>query len=77
MPAPTNNKRLVLTLMGRPIPPANGTSANPADYLELQNASPTDRVFETQPVTATFNDRIAVCPMSYTDAGGTVVTTCN
>jgi hypothetical protein len=77
MPAPANNKRLVLTLMGRPIPPADGTTANPADYMELQNASPTDRVFETQPVTATFNDRIATCPFSYTDAGGTVVTTCN
>jgi hypothetical protein len=78
MPSPANDKRLVLALMGRaPIAPAAWPSADPADYMEGANASPTDRVFETRTVTATFNDRLAACPFSYTDGGGTVITLCN
>jgi hypothetical protein len=78
MPAPANDKRLVLALMGRtPIPPSTWPSANPADYLEGANATPTDRVFEIKTVTATFNDRIAACPFQPTDGSGNIVTVCN
>jgi hypothetical protein len=78
MSAPTDDKRLVLALMGRaPIGTLTWPSANLADYLEGQNATPADRTFEIQTVTASFNDRLAACPFGYTDASGTLVTVCN
>jgi hypothetical protein len=78
MPAPANDKRLVLTLMGRtPIPPATWPSASPANYLEGENATPTDRVFEVRRITASFNDRLAACPFQYPTQGGGTFTLCN
>jgi hypothetical protein len=69
---------MVLALMGpRAIPPKGWPSANVSDYMEGQNADPTDRRFETLPVTATFNDRMAACPFRYTNALGAPVTICN
>ena len=78
MPAPANDKRLVLALMGRaPIAPATWPSANPGDYMEGANATPTDRTFEIRTVTTTFNDRLAACPFQYPTQGGGPVTLCN
>lgn len=81
MPAPANDKRLVLALMGRaPIAPATWPSADPADYLEGANATPTDRTFEIKTVTATvnpFNDRLAACPYQYTPQAGPPISICN
>jgi hypothetical protein len=78
MPAPANDKRLVLALMGRaPIPPAAWPSANPADYLEGENGSPTDRTFEIKTVNTAFNDRVAACPFQYTPQTGPPISICN
>jgi hypothetical protein len=78
MPAPANDKRLVLALMGRaPIAPATWPSADPADYLEGANATPTDRTFEIKTVNAAFNDRLAACPFQYTPQAGPPISICN
>lgn len=58
----TDNKRVLLVLAGRSIngtarPDATGTLAN---YLENQNHSVLDHIFETNRPTAAFNDRIVV-----------------
>jgi len=58
----TDNKRVLLILAGRSIngtarPDATGTLAN---YLENQNNSVMDRIFETNRQSATFNDRVIV-----------------
>jgi hypothetical protein len=78
MPAPANDKRLVLAIMGRALLPAQTRpSAAESDYLEQQNASTADAVFDHLAVGSTFNDRLAVCPLRYLDQGGASITICN
>lgn len=77
LPAPANNKRLVLTLLGpRAVAsqawPGNGVS----EYLEAENSTPADHVFEARAVDSSFNDRIAACPYQATSSSGNV-TLCN
>lgn len=93
------NKRLVLALMGRALAGqsrACGTDANansipdcadPAQYLEEENASTTDRIFRADlrlpnPAAAPlpwpqFNDRVAACPLQYARHGGGAIQVCN
>lgn len=78
MPAASNDKRLVLVLMGRaPIPGKTWPSANPSDYMELENGTPGDGRYETRTVTASFNDRVAACPFRPLDGSGVPITVCN
>lgn len=65
MPAATNRQVVVLvagqTLAGqaRTTPAQKGNVAN---YLELENSSPLDGVFETRAASSTFNDRVRYVP---------------
>lgn len=81
MPAPNNDKRLVLVLMGRALPGQTWGTTNPADYLEGNtipgNATVGDRSYTDAVVSSTFNDRVAACPFKYQDGGGSTVTICN
>lgn len=77
MTSPTNDKRIVLALMGRKLSTQIWPSTNESNYLEGGNASTGDRVFDAGAVTSTFNDRIAACPFQFTPATGSVVTICN
>jgi hypothetical protein len=64
--------------MGRALLPAQTRpSAAESDYLEQQNASTADAVFDHLAVGSTFNDRLAVCPLRYLDQGGASITICN
>jgi hypothetical protein len=76
MPAPANDKRLVLALAGRNLAAQSRPSTLVADYLEAGNASAADRVFDATTVSSLFNDRIAACPFQVTPSGGPV-TICN
>lgn len=60
MAAPNNDKRALLVLAGRALAGQNRPSAALADYLEGQNATPADFVYEKNQRTAAFNDRIIV-----------------
>ena len=77
LPSPANNKRLVLTLMG-PRASAGQTwpGSSVSQYLEAQNSTPADRIYEVKPVDTAFNDRIATCPRQETASSGSV-TLCN
>lgn len=102
LPATTGNfwdKHLVLALMGRALPgqsracgtDTNGNSipdcADPAQFLEEENASTNDRIFRADlrvlnPAAAPqpwpqFNDRVAACPLHYTRHGGATVQVCS
>jgi hypothetical protein len=66
----TNDKKLVLTLMGRALSGQSQPSSNPTNYLESHSVGTS--VFASSTVTKTFNDRLAACPFQY---GG--VTICN
>lgn len=70
-----NDKRFVLTLMGRAVAGQTQPSGNPANYLESHTVSST--LFTAQTVTSTFNDRLAACPFQQTAAGPATVTICN
>ena len=76
LPAPANDKRLVLALVGRSLAAQSRPSTLVADYLEAGNASAADRVFDATTVSGLFNDRIAACPFQVTPSGGPV-TICN
>jgi hypothetical protein len=77
-PSPANNKRLVLSLMGpRAVGAASWPGSSPDAYLEAQNGTPGDRQYEIETVTASFNDRLAMCPFSRQNHAGTTVTSCN
>lgn len=69
MPAPNDDKRLVLVLMGRALAGQSWGTTNPADYLEgatIQgNATVGDGSYTAEVVTRTFNDRVAACPFKY------------
>jgi hypothetical protein len=56
----TNNKRVILLLAGRSINGTTRPSGVLADYLESQNGSILDYVFETNRPSPTFNDRVVV-----------------
>jgi hypothetical protein len=59
--APTNNKRAILVLAGRALDGQTHPSGNPADYLEGQNATPADLIFEHRAGSpTTINDRVVV-----------------
>jgi hypothetical protein len=70
MPAPSDDKRLVLAIMGRALAVQIRPSASEIDYLEQQNASTGDAAFESLTVNSTFNDRVAACPFNYTTSTG-------
>ena len=59
--SPNNNKRAILVFAGRSL---NGTarpSSNLADYLEGQNSTPADFIFEHRQGSPTsINDRVVV-----------------
>ncbi len=46
LPSPTNNKRAILVFAGRALDGQTRPSANPANYLEGQNATPGDFIYE-------------------------------
>jgi type II secretory pathway pseudopilin PulG len=61
LPAQTNNKQAILVFAGRALDGQNRPSGNPADYLEGQNATPTDLIFEHRSgVPTSINDRVVV-----------------
>jgi len=55
-----NNKRGILALAGRSINGTPRTSGTLGDYLEGENSSAADRIFETGPRNFTRNDKIAI-----------------
>jgi hypothetical protein len=71
MPSPTNDKRLVLVLRGRPLAGTTQPSYTLSNYWERQNAS-VGVIYEIGSVDSTFNDRLAACPYTYTTTGGPV-----
>ncbi len=73
--APTNDKCLVLVLAGRALAGTTQPSYTLANYWERQNAS-FGVIYEVGPVDATFNDRVAACPFTYTPASGPPVQPC-
>ncbi|HKC54217.1 MAG TPA: hypothetical protein VKC33_06210 [Burkholderiales bacterium] len=61
LPAPTNNKQAILVFAGRALNGSIRPSANLADYLEGQNSTPADFIYEHRAGTATaINDRVVV-----------------
>jgi len=59
--APTNNKRAILVLGGRALDGQTHPSGNVGDYLEGQNATPADLIFEHRAGSpTTINDRVVV-----------------
>ena len=62
---PTNNKKAILVFAGRSLNSSTRPSANPADYLEGQNSTPADLIFEHRSgVPTTINDRVVVLSLS-------------
>ncbi|MDH5537324.1 MAG: hypothetical protein OEZ08_17365, partial [Betaproteobacteria bacterium] len=77
LPSPSDDKRLVLVLMGsRAVASQSWPGGNVGEYLEGQNSSPGNHQFEARPADAAFNDRIAACPYQATSSSGSV-TLCN
>jgi hypothetical protein len=74
---PTDAKRMVLTLMGRPLAGQSHPSNALADYLESGNLSTGDNSFVSANMSSTFNDRLAVCPFKYVNHAGADVVICN
>ena len=64
-----NDKRLVLILSGRPLAGKTYPSVTLGDYFEAQNSTSGDRTFERGTISATFNDRPAVCPFQRLTTG--------
>ncbi len=61
LPSPTNNKQAIMVFAGRALGGQTHPSANPADYLEGQNATPADLIFEHRSgVPTAINDRVVV-----------------
>ncbi len=73
----TNDKRIVLILVGHKLSTQTWPSTNVANYLEGGNATTGDGVYDAKTVTSTFNDRVAACPFQSTSATGSVATICN
>jgi hypothetical protein len=70
----TNDKRLVLALMGRVLPGHTQPSTSPTDYLESRVSG---TQFTSATVTKTYNDRLAACPFQYTPQPGPAIAVCN
>lgn len=72
----SNNKQLILTLMG-PLPVGAQTqpSNNPGNYLESHTSGST--IYTAATVTSTYNDRLAACPFQQTPASGSPISICN
>jgi len=63
--SPTNNKKAILVFAGRSLNSSTRPSANFADYLEGQNSTPADLIFEHRSgVPTTINDRVVVLSLS-------------
>ena len=61
LPSPTNNKQAILVFSGRALNGSIRPSANLADYLEGENSTPGDLIFEHRAGTPTaINDRVVV-----------------
>jgi len=61
LPTPNNNKEAILVFAGRALDGQVRPSPNPVNYLEGQNATPADLIFEHRAGTATtINDRVVV-----------------
>jgi len=61
LPAPTNNKQAILVFAGRALNGSTRPSGIPANYLEGQNATPADLIFEHRAGAPTaINDRVVV-----------------
>jgi hypothetical protein len=61
LPAPKDNKSAILVFAGRALGSQTRPSGNPADYLEGQNSTPADLIFEHRAGTpTTINDRVVV-----------------
>jgi hypothetical protein len=75
-PAPQNDKRLVLALMGRQRAGTTVPSYDVANYLEYQNAS-VGVIYETRTQGPDFNDWIATCPFKHQNQAGADVVLCN
>jgi len=61
LPGSTNNKQAILVFAGRALDGQTRPSGTPADYLEGQNATPADLIFEHRAGTPTaINDRVVV-----------------
>jgi hypothetical protein len=59
--SPTNNKRAILVFAGRALNGSTRPSANLPDYLEGQNSTPADLIFEHRAgVPTAINDRVVV-----------------
>jgi hypothetical protein len=71
----TNDKRLMLVLMGPPVGSQSRPSDSPADYLESHAAG--SPLFNAQTVTSTFNDRLVTCPFQHTPASGVPIIICD
>lgn len=72
----SNNKRLILTLMGPgPVGAQTQPSNNPANYLESHTTG--SNVYTAATVTSSFNDRLVACPFQQTPASGGPITICN
>ena len=57
----TNNKQAILILAGRALDGQSHPDSNPSNYLEGQNATPADLIFENRAgVPTTINDRVVV-----------------
>ena len=61
LPGQTNNKQAILVFAGRALDGQTRPSGNPANYLEGQNATPADLIFEHRSgVPTSINDRVVV-----------------
>lgn len=71
----SNDKRLVLTLMGRAVGAQSQPSSDPANYLESHTAG--SSVFTVQTVASAFNDRLAACPFQQMPESGMPLFICD
>ncbi len=71
-----NDKRIVLVYMGRKLSTQTWPSATLSNYLEGNNATTGNSVYDANTVTSVFNDRVAACPFQRTPATGSAVTIC-
>jgi hypothetical protein len=77
LPAPTNDKRFVLALMGRRLASQPAKCVVVGDCLEDENASTFDRIFVNAASSSAFNDRLAACPFQLAPHNGAPVQICN
>jgi hypothetical protein len=71
----TDDKRFVLTLMGRAVGSQTQPSASATDYLESHTSGTS--TFTSSVVTSAYNDRQATCPFKVTFSDSTTSVLCN